>query len=136
MRIRLHMVSGDAVDAEQFSPDDGTTWVDIQVAHVKAAMTATTGYTVVRDVLTGQWRSFRNAQIESIGPAGDISQVIAAEVERRIQALLAKQLPQRVRATTEPSPPGGTPDPEPPAGDLRGLASQPVPDVVPGRGRS
>jgi len=98
MRIRIHTTAGDAIDCEQYSPDNGATWLDIGVPEVLAAMGAETGYTVVLDVLTGQWRVFRNARIESIGPAGDIEQVIAAEVERRIQELLTQQLPERVKA--------------------------------------
>lgn len=100
MRVQIYTTGGDKIQAEQFSTDNGATWTDITIAAVAAAMNATTGYTVVRDVLTSQWRSFRNISIESIGPAGDLSEVIAAEVERRIQALLAEQLPQRVKEAT------------------------------------
>jgi hypothetical protein len=112
MRVRIHMTSGDAVDAEQYSIDNGATWADIGVPQVVAAMGAQTGYTVVRDVLTSQWRAFRNVNIESIGPAGDIDQVINDEVERRIQAALAAQLPARVIAVA-PTVPPPTPPPPP-----------------------
>lgn len=119
MRVRVYTTGGDRIDAEQFSPDNGATWQDIQVSHVVAAMAAQTGYTVVRDVLTGQWRAFRNSTIESIGPAGDIEQVIAAEVERRIQAVVAGRLPAVVQAVVSATPP----DPGPP---VPALARQPL----------
>ncbi|MBW8792158.1 MAG: hypothetical protein JF597_00705 [Streptomyces sp.] len=107
MRVRIHTTAGDLIDCEQYSPDNGTTWLDITVAQVVAAMGAETGYTVVRDVLTGAWRAFRNARIESIGPAGDLSEVIQAEVERRIQVLLAEQLPKRVKEVVDNGPSAG-----------------------------
>jgi hypothetical protein len=116
MRVRIYTTGGDRIDAEQYSPDNGATWVDIQVAQVVAAMGAQTGYTVVRDVLTTQWRAFRNATIESIGPAGDIEQVIEAEVERRIREALANRLPAAVlAAVTQPPPPAPAPAPPAPA---------------------
>lgn len=119
MRVRIHMASGDAVDAEQYSPDNGATWADIGIPQVVAAMGSQTGYTVVRDVLTGQWRAFRNISIESIGPAGDIEQVIAAEAERRIQAVVAGRLPAVVQAVVSATPP----DPGPP---VPALTRQPL----------
>lgn len=97
MRVRVYTTGGDRIDCEQYSTDGGTTWADIGLPQVAAAMGAQTGYTVVRDVLTGQWRAFRNATIESIGPAGDLDQVVEAETERRIEVALAQKLPQRVR---------------------------------------
>jgi hypothetical protein len=116
MRVRIHTAAGDRIDAEQYSTDNGSTWADIGVAQVQAAMTATTGYTVVRDVLTGDWRAFRNVCIESIGPAGDISQVIDVEVERRIQQRLSEELPRRVVAAAAIEKPRSRPDdPGPPA---------------------
>jgi hypothetical protein len=114
MRVRIYTTGGDRIDAEQFSPDNGVTWVDIQVGQVVAAMGAQTGYTVVRDVLTTQWRAFRNVSIESIGPAGDIEQVIEAEVERRIREALADRLPAAVLAAVTP-PPAVPPPVVPPA---------------------
>lgn len=113
MRIRIHMTSGDAVDCEQFSVDNGATWKDITVDAVVAVMGLESGYTVVNDVLTNQWRVFRNARIESIGPAGDLSEIINAEVERRIQVLLSEQLPTRVVTATQKPDPEPAPDPEP-----------------------
>ena len=97
MRVRIYTTGGDRIDCEQYSLDNGATWADVTVAAVAAAMGAATGYTVVRDVLTDRWRAFRNACIESIGPAGDLAEVIEPEVERRIQQLVTQRLPQRVR---------------------------------------
>jgi len=144
MRVRIHMTSGQAVDAEQYSPDNGATWLPIEVAHVVAAMAAEEGFTVVRDVLTDQWRAFRNARIESIGPAGDIEQVIEAEVERRIQERLAGELPGRIKAVApEVERPTGPPDPpqapEPPPfepGDEPGRPDDPGKPDNPGRAAS
>lgn len=109
MRVRIYMTSGDRVDAEQYSTDDGATWADITVAAVKAAMGATTGYTVVRDLVSHEWRSFRNVHIESIGPAGDLLEVVPRLARERIEAVLAMDLPRAVRAVQN----GEEPFPEP-----------------------
>jgi len=98
------MTSGDAFDAEEYSTDNGQTWLPIGVAEVAAAMNATTGYTVIRDLVTAQWRALRNADIESIGPAADLSEVIPREVNRRINAVVTQELPRVVVARQNPPP--------------------------------
>jgi hypothetical protein len=107
MRVRIHLSNGDTVDAEQYSVDGGATWLDITPAAITAALAAGTGYTVVRDALTADWRALRNISIESVGPAGDLSEIIDREVNRRIRELVQHQLPGIVAA-------GGVIPPPPP----------------------
>lgn len=96
MRVRIYMTSGDRVDAEQFSTDKGTTWQDITVDAVAAAMDLETGYTVVLDVASGRWRSFRNARIESIGPAGELYEILDKAAQEFVQRRAALALPDVV----------------------------------------
>lgn len=123
MRVRIHLASGGVVDAEQFSADNGQTWQDIAVAHVAAAMNATTGYTVVRDAFTQEWRAFRNVHIESIGPSPDIDLAVEREAEARIARRIARDLPARIR---EAAPVVPAPLPvEPPAASPQGRPNRP-----------
>lgn len=99
MRVRIHMFSGDTMDAEEFSPDDGVTWVSIGADDVLFVMrNGDAGYIVVRDAFTAQWRALRHGAIESIGPAPDLNAAVDAEAERRIQRIVSSQLPARVAA--------------------------------------
>lgn len=115
MRVRIHMTSGTTIDAEEFSSDGGASWSAISLGPVATAMNATSGYTIVRDLFTGEWRAFRNVHIESIGPAYDVAAAVDAEVERRITTLLAERLPKRVEAAA-PTVPAPTPIQLPPDG--------------------
>lgn len=103
MRVRIHLASGAVVDAEEFSTDNGASWSAIETSHAVAAMQRDTGYVVVRDSFTGQWRALRHARIESIGPAPDLAGAIDAETERRIAAAVAGRLPMRVQAEAGPA---------------------------------
>lgn len=119
MRVRIHLASGAVVDAEEFSADNGATWREIEVGHVAAAMGATAGYTVVRDAFTQEWRAFRNALIESIGPSPDLDLAVEREAEARIARRIARDLPARIAAAApviEPPTHGRPPDAGPVAG--------------------
>lgn len=117
MRVRLHMTSGNAIYAAEYSPTgNGQTWDGIDPDEIIAVMAPERAgqSIVVRDLITDLPHILHVDLIESIAVMPDDEQVVADRLtEQRVAERMNQQIPALVRAAQPQTPGPGPTEPGP-----------------------